>query len=86
MLLLTDEPGQHPMLVPTRYNIIRAMKWLVCGAQPGDSLVFQYAGHGTQVKDTDGDEDDELDETICPVDYEEKGVGPIIDDVRCIRI
>ncbi|KZV68831.1 hypothetical protein PENSPDRAFT_633810 [Peniophora sp. CONT] len=80
MLLLTDEPGQHPMLIPTRSNIIRAMEWLVRGAQPGDSLVFQYAGHGSQVKDTDGDEDDELDETICPVDYEEEGVGPIIDD------
>jgi hypothetical protein len=32
--------------------------------------VFQYAGHGTQLNDTDSDEDDALDEAICPVNFD----------------
>jgi hypothetical protein len=38
------------------------MKWLVNDVKAGDSLFFMYSGHGTQVKDLDGDEDDGLDE------------------------
>lgn len=79
MILLSDEPSQTDYrLRPTRDNIIRAMQWLVHDARPGDSLVFQYAGHGDQVPDEDGDEEDKLDEVICPVDHEENGV--IVDD------
>jgi hypothetical protein len=39
---------------------------------------FHYSGHGGQVEDQDGDEDDGFDETIYPVDHERAGV--IIDD------
>ena len=56
------------------------MKWLVYNAQPGDSLVFQYAGHGDQIPDEDKDEDDGLDEVILPMDH--KTAGVIVDDVR----
>lgn len=41
-------------------------------------LLFQYAGHGGQVKDKNGDEVDGMDETICP--YDHKKNGPITDD------
>ena len=41
---------------------------LIQQAQPGDSVVFYYSGHGTQTTDLNGDEDDQLDETLCPVD------------------
>ncbi|KAK0240985.1 peptidase C14 [Armillaria nabsnona] len=54
--------------IPTRSNIIKAMRWLVKDAAPGDSLVFHYSGHGGQILDTNGDEEDGYDEVIYPVD------------------
>lgn len=63
---------------PTRRVIIDSLKWLVSDAQPGDSLWFSFSGHGSQVRDTSGDESDGYDETILPVDY--KVAGHIIDD------
>ena len=41
------------------------MKWLLGGVQSGDSLFFHFSGHGSQVIDHSGDEEDGLDETIC---------------------
>jgi len=77
-LYLTDEQ-QDPEKKPTYNNIIEAMKWLVQGAQPGDSLFFHYSGHGGTAKDSHGDEIDGFDETILPCDYAKN--GQIIDDV-----
>ncbi|KZV68378.1 hypothetical protein PENSPDRAFT_16701 [Peniophora sp. CONT] len=77
--LLTDGPSQHdPDRIPTKKNIIRAMKGLIQDAQPGDSLFFHYSGHGNQTDDTDGDEDDGLDEYIYPVDWDTNGI--LVDD------
>jgi len=59
---------------PTQSNMKRAMRWLVSGARRGDSLFFHYSGHGTQIPDQDGDEDDGLDEALCPVDYPSYGM------------
>lgn len=39
---------------------------------------FHYSGHGGQVKDEDGDDEDGFDETIMPIDFTTK--GQIIDD------
>lgn len=39
---------------------------------------FHYSGHGGQVKDEAGDEEDGYDETIMPVDFMTN--GQIIDD------
>ena len=53
----------------TRANIIREFKeWLPSVVKPGDLVVFAFAGHGSQAWDTNGDEEDGLDETICPTD------------------
>lgn len=43
---------------------------LIAKAQPGDSVVFFYSGHGTQVPDLepDLDEDDDADESLCAYD------------------
>lgn len=77
IVMLTDD--QHEMVrVPTRENMIRAMQWLVKGAQPNDSLFFHYSGHGGLTKDLDGDEESGMDSVIYPVDFEVN--GPIIDD------
>ncbi|XP_027339135.1 metacaspase-3-like isoform X3 [Abrus precatorius] len=79
--MLTDDPEKQNR-VPTKNNMRKAMRWLVEGCQPGDSLVFYFCGHGSRVKDKvkrlDMDEVDGYDEAICPVDYEDK--GKILDD------
>lgn len=79
-VILTDDPGNrnNARAMPTRANIIDAMHWLVSNAQPNDSLIFHYSGHGSTVKDLDGDEETGYDETICPLDFEQAGM--IVDD------
>ncbi|OMJ12727.1 Metacaspase-1 [Smittium culicis] len=77
MVILTDDQ-KNPNRLPTRNNILKAMKWLVSDAKKNDSFFFHYSGHGSRVEDADGDEIDGEDETICPVDFEEN--GQIIDD------
>ncbi|KAL2756252.1 hypothetical protein ACRALDRAFT_1042633 [Sodiomyces alcalophilus JCM 7366] len=77
MVILTDDQ-ENPVGQPTRNNILRAMHWLVQGAQPNDSLFFHFSGHGGYTEDEDGDEDDGMDEVIYPVDFKE--AGHIVDD------
>jgi hypothetical protein len=55
--------------VATKANIIAGLNWLVSGSVFGDSLVFCYSGHGSKVRDTNGDESDGYDEVLCPVDF-----------------
>ncbi|KAK4135943.1 hypothetical protein BT67DRAFT_440823 [Trichocladium antarcticum] len=82
MVILFDGTlaGKHPSEqdLPTKANIIRAMQWLVHGAQPNDALFLHYSGHGGQTEDLDGDEDDGSDEVIYPLDH--KQAGHIVDD------
>ncbi|KAJ2841328.1 Ca(2+)-dependent cysteine protease [Coemansia erecta] len=54
------------------------MKWLVSDARMNDSFFFHYSGHGTTVESSSSEEIDGRDETICPLDFETKGM--IIDD------
>jgi hypothetical protein len=70
MRILTDARA-------TRANILAGLKWLVTGAKRGDTLVFHYSGHGSQVVDVGGDEPEaapKKDETICPHDYATAGM------------
>ena len=61
-----------------------ALAGMVGAARPGDVVVFQFAGHGTQVDDIDGDElHHRLDEAFCPVDFP-AGRFLIDDDVRAV--
>lgn len=77
MLVLTDD-SKDPTKVPTRANMISAMKWLVAGAQSGDSLFFHYSGHGGTQQDAGSDEVDGNDENLVPSDYQTAGC--IVDD------
>jgi hypothetical protein len=62
--LLTDERANTA-------GIRKGLEWLTGDASPGDSLVFHFSGHGSQVRDIDGDElSDNLDEIICPYDMD----------------
>ncbi|CAG8513131.1 1060_t:CDS:2 [Funneliformis mosseae] len=78
MVILTDNQ-KDKQRIPTKDNILKAMKWLVHDAKPNDSYFFHFSGHGGQEKDKNGDEEDGYDETIMPVDFTTK--GQIIDDV-----
>ncbi|CAO2827134.1 unnamed protein product [Amaranthus hypochondriacus] len=77
ILMLTEEE-EGPYRIPTIENIRMGMAWLVAGCRPGDSLVFYYSGHGAQQRNYNGDELDGFDETLCPLDFETRGM--IVDD------
>ncbi len=52
----------------TRDAILGGITALVEASQAGDIVVFYYAGHGSQVRNTGSLEQDKLDETIVPAD------------------
>ena len=68
----------------TAETIRDRLRDLVSSGQPGDVLVLQYSGHGTQISDTSGDEGDgdtpEDDECLCAIDCESGEDGLVIDD------
>ena len=63
----------------TRDNILTAIEtWLIEGTSPGDDVLLYFSGHGFQQPDLDGDEPDNLDETLVPVDAR-------VDEGRVVR-
>lgn len=54
----------------TRKNLRKKLECLADRMKAGDLLVVSYSGHGGQVPDINGDEDDDLDETWCLYDGE----------------
>ena len=49
-------------------GIFRAIQEdLIQKVSAGDQVVFYFSGHGTQVHDFNGDEEDNMDEALCPV-------------------
>src|SRR5512134_2196982 len=80
-------PGGFRVLTDRRATtaaILEGLAWLVAGVAPGDSLVFHYSGHGSQVPDRNGDERDGLDEILCPYDLEWE--HPLTDDDLAIAV
>lgn len=74
MVVLTDEPkNRGTPFEPTGRNMMAAFQWLVTYNNPGDSLWLSYSGHGSQVRDPDGDRESGLDDTICPLDFDRNG-------------
>jgi hypothetical protein len=66
-------------LSPTKKNILMYIDILVKKAvnEGFTEIWFSYSGHGSYVKDKNGDEKDQRDEVICPLDYSKSG---FIDD------
>ena len=58
----------------TRANVLGAMRKAAKALKAGDLFFLTYSGHGGQVPDVSGDEDDKQDETWCLFD------GQLIDD------
>lgn len=71
--LLTDQQA-------TRANILAALNQIVHDAGPNDTVYIHYSGHGSQVQDLNGDEEDGLDETLVPQDGRTAGIRDIVDD------
>ncbi|MBD2495825.1 caspase family protein [Nostoc sp. FACHB-280] len=76
ILTLTDKQA-------TRQGILTAFEeHLIKQAKPEDTVLFHFSGHGTKVKDPDGDSPDGLNSTLIPVDgklpprFPEQG-GPV---------
>ncbi|HUP59648.1 MAG TPA: caspase family protein [Thermoanaerobaculia bacterium] len=61
LVTLTDQQA-------TREAILRSLDELVSRASKGDVLLFYYAGHGSQVRNSLSDEPDRMDESIVPAD------------------
>ena len=83
--------GTASVVPPTRQNILAGMAALVAGMVAGDEAVFHYSGHGTLVRDTNGDETTTgLDSCLCPLDYNapaSAGGGVITDDeIRALLV
>eukprot|EP00927_Polykrikos_kofoidii_P048823 TRINITY_DN43016_c0_g1_i1.p1 TRINITY_DN43016_c0_g1~~TRINITY_DN43016_c0_g1_i1.p1 ORF type:complete len:393 (-),score=69.30 TRINITY_DN43016_c0_g1_i1:47-1090(-) len=54
---------------PTAQNIVDALRWLLDGAQSGDSFFFSFSGHGIQVPEKiKGSEEDGMDEALVTAD------------------
>jgi metacaspase-1 len=65
----------------TKDNIVRRLGAALARAGEGDIVVFYFSGHGSQVRDRDGDElSDALDELICPHDMDWDRATYLIDD------
>lgn len=52
---------------PSRDTILDQMRQHVSATGAGDTLYVHYSGHGSQVRDQNGDEKDGMDETICAI-------------------
>jgi len=75
IIILMDD-GEHTE--PTRANIIDAYKTIIGQAEEGDAIFLHYSGHGTKLRDDDGDESDGYDEALVPRDFQTSGM--ILDD------
>ena len=82
--------GTASALPPTRQNILSGISALVSGMVAGDEAIFHFSGHGSLVRDTNGDEATGLDSCLCPLDYNapaSAGGGIIIDDeIRALLV
>ena len=58
----------------TRDNMVAAFERIVRDSGPEDSVYIHYSGHGSQVEDLNGDEEDGLDETLVPQDGRTPGI------------
>ena len=77
-MVLLDGPSA---IQPTAKNIRKGLKWLLEESKPGDKLFLHYSGHGSQVPDLSGDEEDGKDETLVPIDFDwERPETHITDD------
>lgn len=64
----------------TRKGLLDAIERLAERVGPQDVVYLHYSGHGSQVQDQNGDEEDGRDETLIPHDGRTSGIPDITDD------
>lgn len=78
------QPGDIKVLIDeqaTARAIVAAIEdWLIAGTGPEDVAYLHFSGHGSQVPDADGDEDDGFDELLCPADLQPTDAATMILD------
>ena len=60
--------SEDPLKIPTKTNVLNAIKTFVGDSKSGDTLFFHYSGHGGSIRDTSKDEMDMKDETLYLLD------------------
>ncbi len=94
MALLKPVMQKHGFVVTTltdaqatKAGIVSAIKCLTAESRPGDHVWLHLSGHGQQVEDRSGDENDALDEAFVPFDAHRRysktyrGQNHLTDDV-----
>jgi hypothetical protein len=71
IFMLRDDDNSR---LPTRKNILYSLNQLINASNANDLLWIHYSGHGTKIRDTNGDEIDSLDECIVPCNYNTDGI------------
>jgi hypothetical protein len=82
IIMLRDDSEEY--MQPTRANILLTLDTIVRQTSNLDEIWIHYSGHGSQIKDNNGDEVDGLDDVLVPVDYQTTGY--IADDEILIMI
>ena len=84
MTAIARDAGIKPTLLltkkATRANVLAALRSAAKTLASGDLLFLTYSGHGGQIPDVSGEEQDKLDETWCLYD------GELIDDEVFLEI
>lgn len=60
--LITDKTS----VKPSKAAILEGIQWLVKDLKSGQTVYLHYSGHGTRVRDINGDERSGADSCICP--------------------
>lgn len=75
IILLSDEQT-NSLLKPTAQNIVGWLSALVRYSPYCEEIWIHYSGHGSRIRDTNGDEISGLDSVIVPLDFQRVGVIP----------
>lgn len=80
--VLTDDTPKKP----TMMNIMDSLSDVIVKIRENNikELFFHYSGHGTYIRDANGDEMDGNDEAIVPIDVDKSGL--IVDDLLYMYI
>ena len=73
VVVLRDDSNDS-QLKPTRANIITNLRQLISLSRDSSEIWIHYSGHGSRIKDTNGDEKSGKDSVIIPLDYKTTGV------------
>ena len=80
-VLLGYKPNQIKTLQNSQATLAGIQKaiqeWLIDGVTKEDKVLFYFSGHGTRIKDQNGDEEDGMDEILTTYDFMTREIEPI---------